>query len=258
MKKFLKIILGIVLVIGTIIGVVFYFTSGMVDKADQFFVAASEGRMDEAETFLSDGFKLATPRDRLVDFLTNSTLREYQSGSWSSRSISGSTARLEGTVTTRSGGAVPITIEFVKELGEWKILSIKRKPAGISSPSVQVEVPSPEKQLALIKNTIALFALGINDRDFSELISSSSIDFQQKYSPEQLKQSFSSWIDQTIDLSVLNKLRPEQTAEPAIDSNGILSLKGKYPTEPSLFTYNLSYTYEGNDWKMVGLKANLN
>ncbi|MEO6971646.1 MAG: hypothetical protein ABI217_12220 [Chthoniobacterales bacterium] len=47
-------------------------------------------------------------------------LTDYASVFWSNREIKNDRAHLEGSVTTRAGGTIPLTMELVKENGAWK------------------------------------------------------------------------------------------------------------------------------------------
>ena len=60
MKTFLKIAGGIVAAIALLIGVIFYFTSGMATAADEFFIAAGKGDTDTAYSYLSEDFQAGT------------------------------------------------------------------------------------------------------------------------------------------------------------------------------------------------------
>jgi hypothetical protein len=56
MNKWLKIVLGVVAVFVLGIAAVFYFTSGMVDTADNFFKAVKERDLAKALSYLAEDF----------------------------------------------------------------------------------------------------------------------------------------------------------------------------------------------------------
>ena len=99
-------------------------------------------------------------------FLKDSSLAEYESASWSSRSVTTNTGELEGTVTTAQG-PIPIKITFVKDADGWKIQYIEREPTGIAN-EVDVTIPTLEESAELVKTTTSDFAAAVNNKDFTE------------------------------------------------------------------------------------------
>lgn len=121
------------LFIAAIIGAVFWATSGIVDVADEFFAAAYEGDYDTAHSLTSQRLQDQGSPQALEQFLTAQGLDKVTETSWNSRNIENSTGRLEGTVTTESGGNIPITVEFVSENDEWKISFIEPQRVGMQT-----------------------------------------------------------------------------------------------------------------------------
>src|SRR5262249_8810522 len=60
-------------------------------------------------------------------------LTEYASVSWHQRRIDNDQGRLEGAVTTKQGGVIPVTLTLVKEDGTWKVLSVTGPQGGVNS-----------------------------------------------------------------------------------------------------------------------------
>lgn len=131
MKTLAKVLLGIVGVIALAIAAVFYLTADMTTVADEFFRAVKTNDMDKAYTYLSDDFKAGTSKAELHDFMVSSSLSKFKEASWQSRSFHGNRGQLVGSITTVSGGVVPVTLSFVKGEGGWRIYSIQKPSAGI-------------------------------------------------------------------------------------------------------------------------------
>ncbi len=105
-----------------IVGSVFYLTSGITRTADQFFKSVKRNDMQAAHTYLSEGFRASTSQEQLETFLKGTALINYKRASWGSRSITGKTGEINGSIETADGGTIPIKMEFVKEKEGWKIL----------------------------------------------------------------------------------------------------------------------------------------
>ena len=105
MKKFLigLGILAVIIIIALI--VVFRLTSGIVDVADKFFDAVQAKEFSEAYTHVAKDFQAATSLEQLKTFLEQSALVNYSEASWSSREITTSQGKLEGTIKTADGGS---------------------------------------------------------------------------------------------------------------------------------------------------------
>lgn len=257
MKKALKIILGIVAAIAVLIIAIFYFTSGMVDTADAFFKAVKQQDIAKARSYLSEDFKASTDENALKAFLSKGAILNFKEASWSERSINGGQGKLNGSITTETGGVVPIKLMFVKENDGWKIYAIQKPTAGLQSQDASPSVPNKAEQVALIKQSMKNFAVASNNKNMESFRKTISQLWQKQVTTEQLNQAFAPFIEKGIDLTVLDPLEPSFDNEPKIDKNGVLTITGRYPTRPSQLTFEQQYIYEGTSWKLVGFKVNI-
>lgn len=122
-----------VLLIGAIIGVVFWATGGIVETTDDFFAAAYEGDYDTAHSLTSQRLQEQGGPDALRQFMETNGLDKVTETSWSSRNIQNTQGRLEGTVTTESGASIPIVVELVSENDEWRISYIDMQRVGMQT-----------------------------------------------------------------------------------------------------------------------------
>ena len=60
-----------------------------------------------------------------------------------------------------------------------------------------------------------------------------------------------------ISVMVLDNLTPVFDENPTIDKNGVLLIKGHYPTQPNQVLFEQKYIFEGSSWKLVGLKVQI-
>jgi len=185
----------------------------------------------------------------------------FKSASWSSRKIENDRGSLEGTAQCATGGAVPLTIEMIKEGGTWKVLSIKGPQAGASTGPITAKepaalpVPAKDEAVKMILADLMAFNNGVQSKSFDKFHSGISKLWQKQTTADQLLKAFQSFIDQEIDLTPIQSLSPEFKSAPAIDADGVLALEGEYPTTPSKVTFKLEYVAEGKDWKLIGVKV---
>jgi hypothetical protein len=257
MRTFGKIMLGVVALIGAGLGGVFFFTAGMAKNAEAFFEAAKVGDMDEAYAYLSDDFRANTSPAELEQYLVSNSLHRYESASWSSRSINGGVGTLEGVITTESGGAVPLTLNFAKGESGWQIYSIQKPAAGIQSESSGLQLPSREQQVRLVAESVRVFADAVNEGSMEKLHGHISGLWQQQITVEGLDTAFAAFYDLDADLRVLDQYAPQFTQEPTLTEDGMLVITGSYPTEPSRVEFEQGYIYEGLGWKLVRFNMNI-
>lgn len=243
---------GAVLVtLAGLFAVVWRLTAALADTADAFFLALKSGDMERARSHLSEDFRAATSDPELRRFVERSALAEYASASWPSRRVENTRGWLSGTVSTASGGSVPMEIALIREQGEWKILSLRKPEAGILGEDAQ-QPPSTAEQLRLSRDATAMFADAVAQRDFTGFHQGVSSLWRAQVTPAQLQQAFQSFIENDVNLSVLKQLEPNIRSG-AFDEDGAFRVDGLYPTRPNAFSFSYRYIYEGVDWKLVGV-----
>jgi len=257
MKRIFIVVLVIVGLIVALIMGISLMTSATTKTADGFFLAVQENDWDAANSFLAEDFKAATSREELMSFLENSALLNYKSANWSSRSVSGKTGELEGSVETKDGGRVPVTMTLVKEEDGWKILSIQKADAGLVKGESRKTVPDEETLRSMTDSCFQMFALAVNAEDFSEFYADISELWKSQTDAVSLGQNFKVFMDNDIDFTELESLEAIYSEEPFIDEKDILRLNGYYPTQPATTYFKLGYIYEYPDWKLSGINVSI-
>lgn len=257
MKSFLKVAFVLAAVIALGIGAVLYFSAGMVEAADGFFAAVARNDLAAARGYLSEDFKATTDEAALKRFLETSAVSRFKSASWSNRQISGGRGELEGTVTTESGGSVPLKLTLVKENGAWKIYGIRKAPAGLQGEAAASYVPSAGDQVALIRRSIADFAVSVQARSMEHFRETLSNLWQKQTTAAQLDEIFGKTYGADLDFSALDAVEPVLEPVANLDENGVLVLKGYFPTHPDQFHFQHKYIQEGTGWKLVGFSFNI-
>jgi hypothetical protein len=266
MKTWVKVVLGIVATIVVALTLVFYFTAGMVDAADGFFTAVKAKDMVKARTYLAEDFKKSTDENALTQFLSNSALLNFKEASWAERQVNDDgRGELNGSITTETGGTVPIKMTFVKENEEWKIYAIQKPAAGLqtetssapaTTPTIVANssaVPDKVQQIAMVKQAMHDFLISITQKDMGHFRSTTANLWQQQFTTEKLNEVFKSIIDTDANWSLVENVEPVlTTADVKPDEDGVITLSGYYPTTPSQVQFDAKYIYEDTAWKLIG------
>lgn len=257
MAKLMKVLLGIVAFIVIAVIAVFYFTSNLTKVADEFFTAVKNKDMDKAYTYLSEDFRADTSKQDLQQFLEKNSLNNYKQASWSSRSISGGRGEISGSITTDSGGVVPLIIDFVKGDDGWKIYTIQKPFAGVQNQIAALKIPEEKKLMQLVNESMSVFSDSVADKSMAQFHAYISNLWQKQYSIEKLDEAFGSFYQLDLNLKVLENNSPQFSNNPSIDENGALIISGIYPTKPKQVHFEQKYIYEGLGWKLFGFYINI-
>ncbi len=117
--------------VGAIIWFVFSATAGVAEAGTAFLRTLATDGPHAAYISASPAFQTRTNEASLVGDVMRLHLDDFASASWSSRSMSGSTGTLSGTVTLKSGTALPVEMTLVKDGDVWKVTGMT-VPGGLS------------------------------------------------------------------------------------------------------------------------------
>lgn len=103
--------------------------------------------------------------------------------------------------------------------------------------SLRGEVPKlpPDKDLkSLTLNTLLAFNKAAQEKNFASFYKdqTSSI-FREQVSLEKFSENFHPFVEQGNDIAGIAKVEPVFEDKPSIDKDGVLILKGNFPTKPS-------------------------
>jgi len=265
MGKLLKIFLGFLTFVAIVIAAAFYFTSGIANKADDFFKAVTKHEYDSAYSMLSEEFKKNTNKQELIAFLEQNNLTQVKETSWNSREIKNGQGTVKGKVTSETGGTVPLTINFIKGKNDWMIYSITKPGSGIRNKNNDTNeqtarnIPNNDELIKLVQESNNVFAGSIAKKDMNEFYNYSSKLWRDDTTAEELARVFNSFYQFDDKLFVLNKHIPAFTQKPFINENSFLQVTGEYSQlKPKIITFTHKYIKEGLEWKLVGFKMNIN
>ena len=264
MKTFLKVLLGLGLGIAALLAFVFWMTADLSRVADQFLTRIAANDFDGAMAMTTPDFRANTDRAALEAFVRRNGLAGYKSASWSSRSVNNNVGLLEGSLTVADGGVIPVTMNLVKGDDGWRIQNLKKADAGVATdssasraPAEAPAAPDAQAQAALINDTMSAFAASVNAGDFSGFHAAVSKRWQAQATADEMRDAFAVFIDNKIDLTVLEGMQPNIDTTAGIESDGSLHLTGKYATEPSVTSFDLRYEQDDGEWRIININVNV-
>jgi hypothetical protein len=118
------------------------------------------------------------------------------------------------------------------------------------------KLPKDKELKTLVFDSLLAFNKAVQAKNFAQFHQERlSPEFQKQVPLEKFTAAFQVFIDKGYDISNIAKSEPVFDTPPAIDSDGLLVLKGHYPTQPNKVTFDLTYVYESSAWKLLGLNV---
>ena len=182
---------------------------------------------------------------------------DFASSSWNSRGFTNDQGYVEGTVTTKSRGAIPLRMDLMKESGTWRVYSLSAPRAGAAVENRGRTVPSDAELKALALDSLMAFNKGIQAKSFVEFHKGISIMWQKQITPEQLSEAFRTFVENELDLTPIQNLTPTFDSPASVNADGVLVLAGTYPSEPKKMHFTLKYVAENFAWKLIGINVEI-
>jgi hypothetical protein len=122
------------------------------------------------------------------------------------------------------------------------------------------KVPPPAEIESLAKDTLGYWNEGVQSKDFSVFHDTISKAWADQATAEDLAKSFKPITDQNAKgtnlAPALENMKPVMSPA-TIDKNGLLVVKGYYPTKPSRANFELKYILEEGEWKTAGVNVKM-
>lgn len=182
-------------------------------------------------------------------------------------------AKLNAIVTTKTGQNFPLIVTLQLDAGTWKVFSLKTprsSQTGLSEnhftlvgktaafhEGLSEPVPDDAAQHRLVHETMREFANAIRKRSFSDLYSYASVMWRKQITESQLERAFSAFIEKDVNLSGIADVQPVFEGTPEVNSDGLLTIGGYYPTQPFRVGFLFKYIYEAPSWRLFGLDVYL-
>lgn len=150
---------------------------------------------------------------------------------------------------------VTFKLTYISEASAWKILGINVQ----ATPSVENtgEVPTNKEVKKLALDSLLLFNVAIQTKDFDNFYTKIAKLWQKEITPGELLRIFRPFTEQNANISLIAKEQPDFDKIPTVNDDGILVLKGSYPTQPNKVFFELKYVFEDESWKLVGINVQM-
>ncbi|MEY2494649.1 MAG: hypothetical protein QOJ45_1141 [Verrucomicrobiota bacterium] len=148
---------------------------------------------------------------------------------------------------------ITFKLKYLSEKGAWKIVGINVQVFPVIENTGKA--PSEKEAKALALDSLMAFNQSLQEKNFDSFHQQLGTIWRKEVTPEKLQEIFQSFIDKDVDISPIKKVQPKFETKPAINDDGMLVLKGSYPTQPSKVVFTLKYVYETESWKLVGINV---
>ncbi|MEO5720999.1 MAG: hypothetical protein ABIR71_05965 [Chthoniobacterales bacterium] len=121
-------------------------------------------------------------------------------------------------------------------------------------PLFAAEVPAEEELEEMTLEALLAFNTDVQKGDFTDFQATMAKKAQEQLSMEKLNASFHEFVENKINFASIKNLEPDfETTE--IDKDGILIVKGTYPTTPVILQFRLRFLQEEGEWKLFGINV---
>jgi len=259
MSLWIRIVIGVLVVIALLVALIFFFTRGLTRSADGFFQAVAQKDMARARSYLAEEFRRRVDERELEDFLASRSIAGFRSAQWSSRKVENGRGELSGSITTDTGGVVPVSLDLVKEQGAWKIYAIRKSTAGLPQerPAAAVQEPSGAEIFQLVRTSMLDFAISIQQHDMSHFRDTLSSRWQSEASAEDLGRQFAAFYGMGESLMKVAAGQPQPTSSPRFSDAGAMRIDGYYPAGSKRVVFQHTYEQDGGAWKLIGFSIEI-
>ncbi len=162
------------------------------------------------------------------------------------------TAALAVSILGLSAGGLYAETKSAKPIPQKKVGAPAAAP---QAPPLRPQIPDTTRLGILVQSYMVALSQANFTGNFSVLRDMGSPDFQQRNSPAQLAEIFSSLRKGNIDLTPIIVYSPTLSREPEYDANGLLHLNGYYKTEPQRVQFDLVLQPIGGMWRLYGISV---
>ena len=115
----------------------------------------------------------------------------------------------------------------------------------------------PEKELkTLVRDSLLAFNDAVQEKSFAGFHKHElSSLWREQMSLEKFTGVFQTFFEKGYNFSNIKNSDPVFDEPPSIDSDGVLSVKGSYPTRPNKVSFKLKYIQEKSAWKLFGINV---
>ncbi len=116
-------------------------------------------------------------------------------------------------------------------------------------------VPKTEALLMMIRTTLIALNHANRTGNYTVLRDLAAPSFQATNNPARLGQIFAKLRAKNLDLSPIVLVSPQLLAKPAITAQGMLHIRGLFPTRPLQINFELLFQPVTGHWRLFGLSV---
>lgn len=117
--------------------------------------------------------------------------------------------------------------------------------------------PNSLAQEILIKTSLLTLNDAIVSGNYTVLHAKLAKPFRDQFDPNRLKQAFTSFADQKIDMAAIVAHPPIPVSDAQIDGRGVLSLRGRFDVGSRRVVYELDFLPSEGEWKPLQINVNV-
>ena len=115
----------------------------------------------------------------------------------------------------------------------------------VARPLHAADVPDKSELKKMTEETLTSFGEGLKEKDFSTFYEDIASLWKKQTTPEKLMESFKSMAGPNFDvLGIVKELKPTFDPSAEVNSDGVLIVRGYYPTKPNHVVFQLKYIEE--------------
>jgi hypothetical protein len=120
------------------------------------------------------------------------------------------------------------------------------------------KVPPLAELRRLVDGDLRRLGRGILAADFTEFRDGASQMLQSQFTAEKLRESYQAFVDRKIPLERFLGGDAALSAEPSISPEGVLRVKGRYPSVDGVgMAFEASYVFGQGEWRALGMSVSL-
>ncbi|HSH38709.1 MAG TPA: hypothetical protein VK993_07980 [Chthoniobacterales bacterium] len=146
--------------------------------------------------------------------------------------------------------AVQFRLKYVNERAAWKLM-------GIKVDVTPAKPPTDGEARALVLESLLAFNRAVQAKNFTAFHKQIADIWRKQITPQELQEAFATFVDQEVDISQIADLQPMFDPAPGFDEDGLLLLKGDYPTRGNNVQFKLRYIQESDAWRLVNIAVNV-
>jgi hypothetical protein len=182
-----------------------------------------------------------------------------------------SSALFDGAVTTPAGARLEFDLKMTNEAGAWRVAKLQTLSSGPErapqnrftlvgkqariNQDMGRDTPPQDQIKALTRDSISEFSQGLVAKDFESFYGYISQKWRDQVSKVRLYRAFEPFIENGIDFSDVRDMEPVFDTPPFINPDGLLVVRGYYPTAPNQKRFDLTFIYELPKWRLFGINV---